>query len=497
MLQHNNVSIDKALALAVENWPDRPAFRFSGGVLSYADLGTEAQLMAKRLSANGVAHGDRVALAMHKGLEMAVAIHAIWLIGAAFVPLDPSAPISRLSAIVEECGISVVIGAERNAELLKRIADATKATVLIAEVGAASQRSATDEPEGLEPHENKPDDLAYIIFTSGSTGVPKGICHTFASGTAFAHAWMKQYQLSRDDVFFSTVPLHFDFSLADFFTPAMVGAMTELVPEQALLFPASLSNLLEESGGTIWSSVPYTFVQLCERGAVENHDFSALRWLIYGGEPMPPSSLPRLRQVFRAQISNSYGPAEVNQVSEFTVPDDHPPDVPIPIGHCMGKAIFEIAGDGELLVASPSMMRGYWNRPDLTEASFEDREGTRFYRTGDRVAKNDDGLWVFLGREDRQAKVRGYRIELDEIEMAMASYDGVSEAAAVVSADSQRISGFVTPAPGQTPDMSGLKSFLSEKLPRYMVPDDLEVCASFVKTSTGKINRRALKGERN
>jgi Acyl-CoA synthetases (AMP-forming)/AMP-acid ligases II len=173
------------------------------------------------------------------------------------------------------------------------------------------------------------------------------------------------YGLTRDDTFFCTVPLHFDFSLADFFTPAMVGACTELVPEPALLFPASLAALLEQSRATIWSSVPYTFTQLCERGAVAGRDLSSLRWLIYGGEPMPPSALPLLRQTFSAQISNSYGPAEVNQVTEYTVPEDHPADRAIPLGGPMPHAALTLAEDGELLVAAPSMMRGYWNRPDL------------------------------------------------------------------------------------------------------------------------------------
>lgn len=467
--------------------------RFNGQTLTYSALLQQARATAACLVSLGVQPGDRVAIAMTKGLEMPIAMHAIWFAGAAFVPLDPSAPASRHANIIRDCEISIVIGSERNTELLKKITQKCHVKIVGAEIPGADcfypEASATD----FERLTNSPDDLAYIIFTSGSTGTPKGICHTFASGSAFAHAWLKQYQPQKEDVFFSTVPLHFDFSLADFFVAAMVGASIELVPEQVLLFPASVAQLLEECGGTIWSSVPYTFIQLCERGAVEERDLSALRWLIYGGEPLPPSSLPLLRAALQAKISNSYGPAEVNQVSEYTVPPDHPNDQPIPIGTCMEHAIFKRGPDSELLVAATSMMRGYWKRPELNDEIFSDIDGTRFYHTGDRVKTDGEGHWVFLGREDRQVKVRGYRVELDEIEMTMAGHDGVSEAAAVLSPDGLRIRGFAKLLPGQELEIAELSRYLSERLPRYMVPDELEFCTAFTKTSTGKIDRKALK----
>ncbi len=485
--------IDEALETAATNWPDRHAFRYREATLSYSTLWEKAKATSESLRQNGVKPGDRVAIAMTKGLEMPIAIHGIWMAGAAFVPLDTTAPVERSDTIIRDCSISVVIGSERNVAYLEKLAAVCRVTFLGVEVPNAHCVFPSTSPQSFEPLRNAPDDLAYIIFTSGSTGAPKGICHTFASGTAFAHAWAAHYQPRMDDVFFCTVPLHFDFSLADFFVPAMVGAMTELVAEQVLLFPASLAALLETSGGTIWSSVPYTFIQLCERGAAQDRDLTCLRWLIYGGEPMPPSSLPLLRDTFSAFISNSYGPAETNQVSEYTVTADHPTDQPIPIGQCLNHAMFRRADDGELLVASNSMMTGYWNRPDLNEEVFVDVDNVRFYRTGDRVEKGPSENWMFLGRVDRQAKVRGYRVELDEVELAMASHACVSEAAVVISSDGLMIHGFVTPAPGEKIELSRLKDHLSEKLPRYMVPGALEVLEAFSKTSTGKINRRKLK----
>ncbi|MCA0929571.1 amino acid adenylation domain-containing protein [Ruegeria profundi] len=484
--------IDKSLWRASEKWPDRVAFSCNGASLSYLELRRKAEATAVTLRSAGVKPGDRVALALFKGLEMPVAIHAVWMVGAAFVPLDPTAPVARLVRIISDCAISVVIGGPRSEALIKKIVAEKSVHVVGVEIPDCDCSLPDEQVNGFECHENRRDDLAYIIFTSGSTGTPKGICHTFASGSAFAHAWIRHYGLSPDDVFFNTVPLHFDFSLADFFTPAMVGASTELVPEPTLLFPASLSKLLEDRGGTIWSSVPYTFVQLCQRGALDKRDVSRLRWLIYGGEPMPPSALPLLRDAFSAKISNSYGPAEVNQVSEYTVPDTHPANEPIPIGRTMDHATFVRTSDGELLVSSSSMMTGYWNNPEQNARSFTTLDGKRFYRTGDRVEQDPSGLWVFLGREDRQAKVRGYRIELDEIELAMNSHAAVAEAAAVVSSDGAKILGFVTLLENHELSAADLKSFLQSKLPGYMVPDDVEFKEAFTKTSTGKINRRQL-----
>ncbi|WP_254448056.1 amino acid adenylation domain-containing protein [Ruegeria arenilitoris] len=480
------------MPFAAAKWPDRVAFRSNGESISYLTLLRKAEAMAVTLRAVGVKPGDRVALALYKGLEMPIAIHAIWMVGAAFVPLDPMAPVERSTQIISNCDTSVVVGAPRSSDLLQRIALENKVVVVGASIPNCDCAVPEEQVTNFVCHENARDDLAYIIFTSGSTGTPKGICHTFASGSAFAHAWLRQYGLRPSDVFFNTVPLHFDFSLADFFTPPMVGATTELVKEQVLMFPASLSQLLEESRGTIWSSVPYTFLQLCERGALEQRDLSHLRWIIYGGEPMPPSALPILRNALSAKISNSYGPAEVNQVSEYTVPNDHPTDMPIPIGHNMDHATFLRADDGELLVSSTSMMRGYWNRPDLNARCFATIKGKKYYRTGDRVKLDSEGRWVFLGREDRQAKVRGYRVELDEIELAMNSHELVSEAAAIVSPDGSKILGFAILADNQELEMSDFKGFLNSKLPGYMVPDELEFRKSFAKTSTGKINRRSL-----
>lgn len=470
-----------------ERAPDRPAFRSGGRTLSYGEVWQQAQSVAVALADHGVTRGDRVGILMTKGLEMPVAIHGIWMVGAAYVPLDPSAPVERLAGTARDCGMGVILTAARNAPLAQELADLAE--------GVAIRVDAL-EPSSFDPVPGDADDLAYIIFTSGSTGRPKGIVHTHASGLAFAKMWTETYGVQEDDVCFCTVPLHFDFSLADFIAIPLSGASTELVPEVALKFPASLAKQMETSGATIWSTVPHALIQLCERGATADRDLSRLRTVIFGGEPLAAGKLPLIFDTLpNIRLSNSYGPAEVNQVTEFTVPRDHSPGVPIPIGGPTSHVSLALSDESELLVSTAAMMQGYWNRPDLNDTAFEEREGRVYYPTGDLAERGPDGLWRLIGRADRQVKLRGYRIELDEIERVLASHPAVSEAAAILSSDKETLVAFITPGPGQTADPDALRSHAAAHLPPYAVPSRIECRESFARTTTGKIDRRSLAEE--
>ena len=487
--------IDAALFYAARDWPDRIAFSCTGEDLTFGALLQRAKSLAACLAEEGVKKGDRVAIAMTKGLEMPVAVYGIWLSGAAFVPLDPSSPASRHAAIIRDCDIRVVVGADRNAQLLQKIAAEACVTIIGTLIDGLNCRVPESETPEFRAVSNSLDDIAYIIFTSGSTGTPKGITHTHRSGRSFAETWANHYGLTADDTFFCTVPLHFDLSFADFFTPPMVGARTELVPETVQLFPASLSSALQASGATIWSTVPYLIIQVVERGAPEQHDFSRLRLLIYAGEPMPAAKLPGIRAAFDAELSNSYGPTEVNQVTQYTVPRDHPADSTIPIGHVLDHAEVVLSDEGTLLFSGPMTMTGYWNRPDLNERAFEYRDEKRYYRTGDMAERRDDGLWMFHGRADRQVKIRGNRVELDEIEAVLAAHPAVSEAGVVASADRTALTAFVTLVLRRDASAEEIRAHCASLLPAYSVPSTVNIKSKFTRTGTGKIDRRALAGE--
>jgi acyl-coenzyme A synthetase/AMP-(fatty) acid ligase len=245
---------------------------------------------------------------------------------------------------------------------------------------------------------------------------------------------------------------------------------------------------------------------------LEERDLGSLRWAKFGGEPFPPKHLRALQRLMpNARFSNVYGPAEVNQCTVYHVPtlaDDE--DAPLPIGTIWPNAEGLVvdaddapvaAGEsGELLVRTPTMMQGYWNRPDLNTRAFYHRPGAggttdRFYRTGDVVQERPDGLLDFLGRIDRQVKTRGYRVELDEVEAALLTHEAVAETAVFPVPDTsgtQRIEAAVIPSEGTAVTEAELRRHLAPRLPAYAHPVTIAVVDTLPRTSNGKIDRLAL-----
>ena len=278
------------------------------------------------------------------------------------------------------------------------------------------------------------------------------------------------------------------------------------------MFPRSLAELIERERLTFWYSVPLALIQLLLRGGIEDRDCSSLRWVLFGGEPFPPKHLARLAELWpHARFSNSYGPAEVNQCTAFHVPAGPvDPHEPIPIGPVWPGAeglivgpddqLVEAGEPGELLIHSRTMMQGYWSRPDLNRHAFyshDEPAGSKvFYRTGDLVQERADGNLMFLGRKDRQIKVRGYRVELDEIESVLAGTSGVAEAAAVALRDAEgntSIVAFVRLRDEVEETEAQLRRAASAKLPSYAVPSRIQVLETLPRTGSNKIDRTELK----
>jgi amino acid adenylation domain-containing protein len=315
-------------------------------------------------------------------------------------------------------------------------------------------RSCSPEPTSRRrppqpPVPVDPDDPAYIIYTSGSTGRPKGIVHTHRSALAYAVAAAAGYELSSDDRMVNIAPLHFDQSTFELYASAIVGAAVIVVPDPVMRFPASVAALVEAERATVWYSVPHLLMQMVARGALAERDLSSLRWILFGGEVFPPGQLAELMALIpSARVSNVYGPAEVNQCTRHDL--DAPPtgDEPVPIGRAWDAARCGSSRStarsiraarpvppgepGVLLVATDTMMAGYWGRDDLTAASTVVDDGVRWYVTGDLVVENPSGDLVFLGRVDNQVKIRGHRVELEAIDAVLADVDGVTAATVVV-----------------------------------------------------------------
>lgn len=510
-------AIDRAAARA----PDRDAIRYGGQALTYAALVERADRLAGLLRAQGVRRGDRVGVHAGKGLAATVAMYGIMKAGAAYVPLDPASPPARQAFVVRDCGIRhLVTEPARERPLAALLAEGVPVECVIGverEVGDRVRRFAWADVAAhprAAPDANLVEmDLAYVLYTSGSTGMPKGVMHSHRSALAFARVAAATYGLTGEDRLSNHAPLHFDLSTLDYFSAALVGATTVVIPDVHTKMPASLAALIEAERLTVLYAVPLALTQLVLHGALEKRDLTSVRWVLFGGEPFPTKHLRALMAALPgARFSNVYGPTEVNGVTYWALPERLPPtDEPIPIGQPYANVETLIAdGDGapvaegepgELLVRTPTMMRGYWGRKDLDERAFHSRpvfghHEDVFLRTGDLVRRRPDGLLEFLGRKDRQVKVRGHRVELDEVEAALVSHDAVEAAAVFVVPDpdgSSRIDGAVTLHASHALDADALRTHAARLLPRYAVPERLAILEAMPRTSTGKIDREALR----
>ncbi len=511
---------------AIQRWvietPDHPAFRFNGKNLDYAGLWEKAGRLAKTLIDNGVRRGDRVGIYMNKGLETPVAVYGIMRAGAVFVPLDASAPAARLRHMIEHCGIRVLVSHPPKAGSIPELLNGSSGLDCIigmADPGDSDCRMISWEAvdavsENIADAVVTGQDLAYIMYTSGSTGLPKGIMHSHDSGLSYARMAVRTYGLNSNDRLGNHSPLHFDMSTLDYFAGPLAGATTVIIPEAYTMLPASLSKLVEEERLTIWYSVPYALIQLLLRGVLEQRDAGSLRWVLFGGEPFPPKHLYALMEQWpQARFSNVYGPAEVNQCTYYHVPQSaSDTDQPIPIGQVWKDAEALIVDDddrpvidgeaGELLIRAPTMMSGYWEQPELNAAAFYDRRVAdrteRFYRTGDLVVVNSEGLLDFVGRKDRQVKIRGYRVELDEVESVLAAHPQVEESGVFPlpgDAESLQIGAAVIIRDAAVVTTDELREFAARRLPVYALPARVWIRSSFPRTTSGKVDRRALQAE--
>lgn len=500
--------------------PDRPAAWFLEDHLSYGELAKRSSQLANALVLEGVERHDRVGIYMDKSIQTPVALYGIMKAGAAYVPLDPSAPVARILGVIQDCGIRHLVSSCAKMRSLRALAKSDsglKCVVGIDEDAGlpfdciAWDRvwNASERAPGQKILES---DLAYIIYTSGSTGRPKGIMHSHHSGLSFANWAVREYGLRPDDRLSNHAPLHFDLSIFDYFAGVVAGAGTVIIPEEHTKLPASYTQLLADYAVTVLFTVPFALIQMSLRGLLDQRNLGKLRWAIFGGEPFPPGYLRDLmRQLPHVKFDNMYGPAEVNGCTHHTVSSLPECAIPIgPIADCAEALVVDeenstvqVGEIGELLVRTPTMMQGYWKRDQLNARAFFRRSSSGgradvFFRTGDLVQQLEDGGFRFVGRKDRQVKVRGYRIELDEVELALTKIQGIEEAAAYLIEDQEGvklIGAQVTLQSAGAARKADILRKLKKSLPWYAVPADLTISSEFPRTRTGKIDRRTLRDE--
>lgn len=496
-------------------YPDRPAVKEPNtAAVTYRELAVHTDRVRDALMQAGVVPGDRVGVYLPKSVDSLILVLGALKTGAAYVPVDPGSPPSRAAFILTNCAVRVVVTERALAEPLS--AEITSATadlqiVVLDSVGGGSGVSTWLSQLGELPSGRtvspEPDAPAYILYTSGSTGHPKGVVVSHRASEAFVNWCDATFVPTHSDRFSSHAPFHFDLSVHDLYVSLGCGACVVLIGEDLGKDPKRLAEMIEAERITIWYSTPSILSLLEEHGRLERYDCRSLRIVHFAGEVFP---IPRLRKVMQRwpwpRFYNLYGPTETNVCTWYEVPRPLPPErtEPLPIGvACAHYRSLVVADDrpvergarGELLMSGRGVMTGYWNLPDRNAAAFwTDGEGTSWYRTGDIVSEQADGVFLFHGRRDRMVKRRGYRIELGEIESGLARHPAIAAVAVISTPDEASgvlIQAFLA-AHGERPSIVDLKRFCAEELPRYMVPDRFVLLDAIPQTSTDKTDYQVL-----
>jgi len=507
------------LEQAASKTPDALAVSDSASQMSYGELEKRSNQVARLLMSIGVSKANRVGVYLDKSVASLVALYGIMKAGAAYVPFDPDAPLSRLAYMANDCGVRVILtGIEKKDEWIGlREAGAKIESLLVLNAdGEATDSGVTIlDSSALDAQSDTPprvpmvdQDLAYILYTSGSTGDPKGVMLTHRNALAFVEWAAEEFSITDRDRLSSHAPLHFDLSILDLFVAAWAGASVHLVPPHASLFPPQLARFIDAERITVWYSVPSVLTMLTLRGGLSASDLPSLRTVLFAGEVFPAKYLARLMELLpHARFANLYGPTETNVCTWYEVREPPDPTGDIPIGGAIpNDDVFIIATNGtqasvgergELYVRGATVMRGYWGDPERTARSLvpdprESSHGDPVYRTGDLAELLPDGNLRYLGRRDSQVKTRGYRVELGEIEAAINSHTAVTECAVVAVPDDVVTNRIVAYVSGRDLSTPMLIAHCRDRLPRYMVPDNIKLLDKLPKTSTGKVDRRSL-----
>ncbi len=487
------VCVHERFEWQVARTPDGVAAELDGTPVTYAELNADANRIARRLRDLGVGQETLVGVSMAPSPRRLAVLLGIMKAGGGYVPLDPALPDDRLSYMVADAAMPVIVADATGEAGLPE----TGARVVAAEREWDGIAALADGNLGLPVDTSS---IAYVIYTSGSTGRPKGVMVEHRQVVNHALGMIEHWGVDPGHRVLQFASLNFDVSVMDMFMTLLSGARAVVAPTETLLSPPRLAQLIRDRQVT-FASLPPAVVNL-----LSGQDFPDLKIVMSAGEALSSELVhawvrPGLRFV------NGYGPTEDTVIATFAELDGSvlPPPIGLPVANQQAYVLDKnlnpvpVGVVGELHMGGAGVTRGYLNAPELTEQRFIPdpfRPDGRLYKTGDLVKRLPDGNIVYLGRMDGQVKIRGLRVELGEIETGLASHPSVAQAVVVMTDDrsgEKQLVGYVRPdLDGPEVDAAELRRHLAQRMPAYMVPAHLIVVDVFALNTSGKIDKKAL-----
>ncbi len=478
--------------------PDAIAVHTRNHRWTYAELDRRASQIAAGILDSVGDETSRIGLMFEHDAPMIAALLGALKAGKTYVPMDAAYPEARLQFMIEDAQIGTLVTTETSLERARSIA------------GERCPVIAIESFEDLEPHHGidcDPESPAYILYTSGSTGKPKGVVQSHRNVAHYIDAYAQTINIGPDDRLSLFSSFGFDAAVMDIFGALLNGAA--LCPID--LKSESLDEAwdwLQEVGVTVYHSTPTVFRAFATGPSCESRA-TCLRAVVLGGEEVRREDIERFRKLMaqECRLINLYGSAEASFTCAFEIENgEEVARARVPIGTPVARTEMLLlnahGGEepvfGEIAIRSPHVALGYWNRDDESAAAFQpdpDTPGTTLYRSGDLGRRRADGTIECLGRKDFQVKIRGYRVDPAEIESLLNQNDSVAESVVVmreIASGDPRLIAYVASVAEQTPDPAKLRSELARVLPEYMVPASIQVMEGLPRTTTGKIDRRAL-----